>query len=267
MTVYRLWDGTAPGAQGSADEDIPTLTDWGGPGTTAQAACVVCPGGGYSSLAPHEGKPIAEFLESIGVRGFVLKYRLGPRYHHPRMLNDAERAMRFVRSRASEFGVDPARLGVIGFSAGGHLASTVSTHNGPGKVEDADPVERVSSRPDWSTLIYPVITMSDPFTHGGSRTNLLGESPTAADIANLSNERAVSLETPPTFLVHGADDMVVPIQNSLDYSLALAGHRVPFELHVPQHGPHGFGLGEPGTPEDWRSAFTLWAKERGLIKA
>jgi acetyl esterase/lipase len=258
MKVYRLWDGDAPGALGNSDDDIPTLTDYGEPGTTGvRPACVVCPGGGYGMLAEHEGKPVAHWLESIGVRAFVLKYRLGPRYHHPAMLNDAERSIRYVRQNAASLGVGTT-VGVLGFSAGGHLASTVSTHHSAGDQAAGDPVDRNSSRPDFSILLYPVVTMSDPFTHAGSRENLLGKNPEPHLIDQLSNERTVALDTPPTFLFHGADDQIVPIQNSLDYALALAGHKIPFEMGVPAHGPHGFGLGEPGSPLDWRTSCAEW---------
>ncbi len=264
MNTYRLWTGDAPGALGSADADTPTLSDYGATASIGKPACVVCPGGGYGALAPHEGRPVAEWFETKGVRAFVLKYRLGPRYHHPVMLHDAERAIRYVRANAVELGVDPSRVGVLGFSAGGHLASTVSTHNGPGKTEAVDPVERQSSRPNWAVLIYPVVTLHDPYAHKGSRENLLGPHPDGRAVADLSNEAAVSLDTPPSFIFHGADDEAVPIQNSLQYAKALADHRVPFELHVPQHGPHGFGMGEPGSPQDWRALCARWLEERGL---
>lgn len=264
MTVLRLWEGSAPGALGSDDSDVPTLTDYGSAGSGAKAACVVCPGGGYGMLAPHEGRPVAEWFETKGVRGFVLKYRLGPRYHHPVMLGDAERAIRYVRAHASEIGVDPARVGVLGFSAGGHLASTVSTHNGPGDPNASDPVEKQSSHPDWAVLIYPVVTLLSPYAHVGSRENLLGKNPDPKLVESLSNETAVSLDTPPTFICHGADDEAVPIQNSLQYAKALADHRIPFELYSPQHGPHGFGMGQPGSPQDWTGLCGRWLEERKL---
>lgn len=265
MNVYRLWDGDAPGALGADDSDIPTLTDYGAASSVPRSGCVVCPGGGYVGLAPHEGGPVAEWLEGVGVRSFVLKYRLGPRYHHPIMLGDAERALRYVRFHAKELGVDPGRLGILGFSAGGHLASTASTHFAKGAPGVDSSIDQLSSRPDWSVLIYPVITMMDPYAHQGSRESLLGKDPSKELIESVSNELAVSLDTPPTFIVHGADDTVVPVQNSLNYAIALAGHRVPFELHVPQHGPHGFGLGASGSPQDWRGLCQRWLKERELV--
>jgi acetyl esterase/lipase len=265
MNVYRLWLGDAPGALGQADDDIPTLTDFGSPGSAAKGACVVCPGGGYGMLAPYEGGPVAEWFERIGVRGFVLKYRLGPRYHHPVMLHDAERAIRYLRSNAAKLGVDPVRIGVLGFSAGGHLASTVSTHFSTGVSLAADPLDQVTSRPDWSVLMYPVITMTGPFAHAGSRENLLGKDPAESATLDLSNERAVSLDTPPTFICHGADDAAVPIENSLQYATALAGHKVPFEIYVPQNGPHGYGLGTTGTQTDWPPLCERWLRDRKII--
>jgi acetyl esterase/lipase len=266
MKTYRLWAGAAPASVGILDEDIPTLTDYGaethaGP---AHAACVVCPGGAYHGLADHEARPIAEWLEMQGIRGFVLKYRLGPRYHHPTMMGDAERAVRYVRANAPSLGVDGDRVGIIGFSAGGHLASTVSTHNSPGDLHNQDVVERQSSRPNWAVLIYPVIDMQGPYSHAFTREMLLGKSPSSKDLEDLSNSNLVSLTTPPTFICHGANDEVVPIQNSLKYLMALADHRIPFEAYMPQIGPHGFGLGKPGSDQDWTGLCSRWLKLRGL---
>ena len=251
---------------GDTDEDVPTLTsvDAGNPGAK-KPAFVVCPGGGYAGLAPHEGLPVAEWLESLGLRGFVLKYRLGPRYHHPAMLTDVERAIRTVRANAQTFAVDPTRVGVIGFSAGGHLASTVSTHGRPGNPQSSDPIDRASSRPDASVLIYPVVTMRSPYTHEFSREMLLGKNPDPKLIDSLSNERMVSLDTPPTFICHGANDSVVPIENSLNYALALASHHVPFETYIPEHGEHGFGMGATGSMQDWRQLCQGWLRGRGFI--
>lgn len=266
MNTFLLWEGKALGALGNAPEDTPSLTVYQNPDGGAQrAGIVICPGGAYAGLADHEGAPVAHWFESIGIRAFVLRYRLGPRYHHPVMLHDAERAIRYVRAQAQKFGVDPKRIGVLGFSAGGHLASTVSTHFSPGKAEDTDPIERVSSRPDFSILIYPVITMRDPHTHAYSREMLLGQHPSQKDIDDLSNERAISLDTPPTFIVHGANDDAVPIQNALGYANGLADHRVPFEMHIPGNGPHGFGLGYPNSPQDWRALCAKWLESKHLL--
>ena len=230
MTIHRLWEGDAPGALGTAPEDIPTLTEISETKPSeSRAAFVVCPGGGYGGLADHEGKPIAEYMESMGVKGFVLKYRLGPKYHHPVELGDVNRAIRFVRANAAKLGVDPARIGVLGFSAGGHLASTAVTYFDSGKTDASDPIDKVSCRPDLGVLIYPVISMG-PLGHNGSKENLLGKNATEQQITALSSEKNVSLQTPPCFLCHGADDDVVPIQNSLMFSTALREHKIPFEL-------------------------------------
>ncbi len=238
-----LWPDGAPGAVGKEAEDIPTLTPFIVPKERATgAAVIVFPGGGYTHLADHEGRPVAEWLNTLGINAFVLKYRLGPRYHHPAPLNDAARAIRLVRSQSVEWGIDPQRVGVLGFSAGGHLAATAGTHFDSGKADAPDRIERLSSRPDLMILIYPVITMLDR-AHVGSRTNLLGPNP-SADLARLlSNELQVTKETPPAFLVHTMTDKTVPVENSLEFVMALRKAGVPFEFHLYEQGPHGFGLG------------------------
>lgn len=266
--AVRLWGGDAPGALGQEPADVPTLTFYPAPvGKANGAFVVVCPGGGYSHLADHEGKPVAEWLNRIGVGAAVLKYRLGPRYHHPCMLQDAARAVRTVRSRAAELKIDPKRIGILGFSAGGHLASTALTHHDAGKPDAADPVERVSSRPDFGILIYPVITLQDPYAHKGSRENLLGAHPSADLVESLSNERQVKADTPPVFLAHGADDAGVPVENSLRFAEACRKAGVPVELHVFAHGPHGFGMAARNpTLGAWPGLCAAWMGERGLTK-
>lgn len=240
---FALWPQGAPGALGKEPADVPTLTPYLVPKERATgAAVVICPGGGYGHLADHEGRPVAEWLNSVGVTVFVLKYRLGPRYHHPSMLQDAARAIRTVRARAAEWGLDPERVGILGFSAGGHLASTAGTHFDVGKSDATDPVERVSSRPSVMILIYPVITLREK-THAGSKRNLLGENPTPELVALLSNEEQVTKETPPTFLVHTLTDTAVPVENTLMFVNALRKAGVSFELHLYERGSHGFGLG------------------------
>jgi acetyl esterase/lipase len=266
-----LWPQGAPGALGSAPEDVPTLTPFLAPKEKATgAAVVICPGGGYGHLADHEGRPVAEWLNTIGVTAFVLKYRLGPRYHHPVMLQDAARAVRLVRARAAEWGLDPARVGILGFSAGGHLASTAGTHFDAGKSDAADPVERVSSRPDVMILVYPVITMRER-THAGSKKNLLGDNPTPELVALLSNEEQVTKETPPAFLVHTMTDATVPVENTLMFVAALRRAGVPFELHLYERGPHGFGLGtarqdKPADPvlSTWPAHCADWLRLHGF---
>ncbi|HLV82021.1 MAG TPA: alpha/beta hydrolase [Chthonomonadaceae bacterium] len=267
MKIVRLWPGEAPGAQGAEDADIPTLTVYNPPDDKKNgAAVIVCPGGGYGFLAPHEGAPVAKWLNTLGVTGFVLKYRLGPRYHHPAMLQDAARAIRTVRAHAKEWGLDPDRIGILGFSAGGHLASTAATHFDAGDPQAGDPVERVSSRPDLAILIYPVITMTGPYAHAGSRHNLLGRDPSPNNIALLSNEKQVTAKTPPAFLVHGADDAGVPCENSLLFALAMRQAGVPVELHLFEHGPHGFGLGgDDPVLREWPALCAHWLSHRGFL--
>jgi len=264
----RLWEGDAPGAMGTEAADIPTLTVYApAPEKSNGAAVVVCPGGGYGGLADHEGKPVAEWLASLGVTGIVLKYRLGPKYHHPVEMGDVARAIRTVRFHASDWGLDPKRIGVLGFSAGGHLASTAATHFDAGNASAPDPIDRVSSRPDAAILIYPVITFTDPFTHKGSRHNLLGDNPSPDLITLLSNEKQVTAQTPPCFLIHGTDDGAVPAENSLQFALACRKAGVPVELHLYEHGPHGFGLGgSDPVLSAWPGSCAKWLVHRGFLK-
>jgi acetyl esterase/lipase len=240
-----LWANGAPGALGATAADQPQMTPYLPPAGTANGtAVVIFPGGGYQHLSMEkEGSDVANWLAGVGVTTFVVRYRLGPSYHHPTMLGDAQRAIRIARARAGEWSVDPQRLGVIGFSAGGHLASTTGTHFDPGNASSTDPIERASSRPDFMLLLYPVITMrADSVTHAGSRLNLLGPSPTAELERLLSNETQVTAQTPPTFIVHTEDDRTVPVQNALLFYDALKRNGVQAEMHVFEHGPHGFGL-------------------------
>lgn len=267
--VLRLWPGEAPGAQGKEEVDIPTLTVYAPPAEKRNgAAVVVCPGGGYVTLASHEGKPVAEWFNTLGVTGFVLKYRLGPKYHHPSMLYDVARAIRTVRAHAGEWGLDPHRIGVLGFSAGGHLASTAATHFDDGNPGAPDAIDWVSSRPDVAILIYPVITLSGPFAHEFSREMLLGKTPDPKLVELLSNEKQITPRTPPTFLVHTDGDTGVPVENSLLFVEGLRKAKVPVEFHLYEHGPHGFGLA-PDDPilSDWPKACAKWLNGRGFLKA
>jgi len=258
--AFPLWSGGAPGAQGSEEKDIPTLTPWIAKNPNGKAI-VVCPGGGYGALAiDHEGRQIAQWLNSQGISAFVLRYRLGPKYRHPAMIDDAQRALRTVRSRAAEFQVNPAKIGIMGFSAGGHLAATAATHFDFGNAASVDVIDRVSSRPDFAVLAYPVITLTnEPYVHKGSRRNLLGENPDSKLVESLSNERAVTRDTPPCFLFHTDADSGVPPENSVLFYLALRKHGVPAELHIYEKGPHGVGLAWsdialsswPGRLADW----------------
>ncbi|MHB8638110.1 MAG: alpha/beta hydrolase [Fimbriimonadaceae bacterium] len=240
--TIRLWEHAAPGSKGNAPEDVPMLTSFVPDAGATGAAFVVCPGGGYGMLADHEGKPVAEWLNTLGITAFVLRYRLGPKYHYPYITGDVMRAMRLVRSNASAWNLDPKRIGICGFSAGGHLAASAATLFDAGNSEAADPIDRESSRPDAAVLVYPVITMKDPFTHAGSRENLLGKNPSQELIDRLSIETRVTAATPPTFLAGAADDTTVPMENSLGYIAACLKFKVPVEVHFYMHGPHGFGL-------------------------
>jgi len=261
-----LWPGGAPGAVGNEPIDIPTLTPYLPPkDKITGAAIIVCPGGGYTHLADHEGGPVAEWLNSLGVTAFVLKYRLGPRYHHPAPMQDAARAIRIVRARAAEWGLDPQRIGILGFSAGGHLASTAGTHFDSGNPNAADTIERVSSKPNLMILIYPVITMRDK-THAGSRKSLLGDNPGPELVTLLSNDEQVTMETPPAFLVHTSNDEAVPVENSLLFVNALRRASVPFEFHLYERGPHGFGLGgKDPILATWPDRCAGWLRLHGFV--
>ena len=297
--TLRLWPGDAPLAQGQeqsdkATNDVPSVVVYPAPeGKNTGAAIVICPGGGYGGLAGHEGKPVADWANSIGVTGVVLRYRLGPKYHHPAMQLDVNRAIRLVRQHAAEWGVDPKRVGVLGFSAGGHEASTAATHFDAGK-SDGDDVDKQPCRPDVAILIYPVITMTDPFTHKGSRSNLLGKPTGPAEPAGakgtesktdgapavdpnggydpalvelMSNELRVTKDTPPTFLVHSSDDNAVPIENSFLFAAALAKHGVPFTFVSFKTGAHGFGMGRPPETIAWPAQCATWLDGQGFLKA
>lgn len=263
-----LWEKGAPGAQGTEDRDIPTITVYPAYGSQRTgAAVIVAPGGGYTGLAAnHEGRQVANYFNALGVSAFVLKYRLGPRYRHPIELGDAQRAIRTVRARAQEFGVQPDRIGMIGFSAGGHLTSTAGTHFDAGNPEAPDPIDRVSCRPDFLVLGYPVISFTAPYTHVGSRTALLGENPDPKLVEDLSNELRVTAQTPPTFLFHTSADTGVPAENSISFYLALKKAGVPAEMHIFEKGPHGVGLDlqDPSLGQ-WPVLLGTWLRARGLL--
>lgn len=242
--TIRLWEDTASGALGDAEEDRPTLTIYE-PFNAQEptAAVIVIPGGSYEWLATnHEGRQLANWLNAMGITAFVLRYRVGPKYHHPVELGDAQRAIRMVRARAREFRALPDKIGVLGFSAGGHLASPADTHFDAGNEKSMDPIDRVSSRPDFAVLCYPVISLAADYTHPRSRENLLGKDANLELRQNLSNETQVTKETPPTFLWSTSTDTGVPPENSVAFYLALHNAGVPAELHIFAHGPHGAGL-------------------------
>lgn len=283
--VINLWNGKIPGAihANNYKQTVDSLDNWVKmrfvseptldiyPALAEKAtgtAVIVCPGGGYWGLAiAHEGAAIAQWLNALGITAFVLKYRLpndaimvdksvGP-------MQDGQKAIRLVRQHAREWGIHPNRIGIMGFSAGGHLASTLSTHF---NEKNYKPADTTSARPDFSLLIYPVISMDKGITHMGSRTNLIGENPSVDEIKYFSNELQVSAETPPTFLVHSIDDGAVPVQNSIGYALALSSYHVSYELHIYQSGGHGYGLGRSkNTESSWPEACRKWLEARNLL--
>jgi len=267
-----LWPERAPGAAGDEERDRPALTLYRPFGAAAVqeaagTAVIVAPGGGYRVLAAnHEGRQVANWLNAMGVTAFVLTYRLGPRYRHPVPLQDAQRAIRLVRARAQEFGVLPDRVGMMGFSAGGHLTATAGTRFDGGKADAADPIERAGCRPDFLVLGYPVISFTAPFAHRGSAAILLGDNPDPKMLEELSNELHVTPQTPPVFLFHTAADTAVPPENSLAFYMALRKAGVPAELHLFEKGPHGVGLGghDPALAH-WPVLLANWLRGRGLL--
>lgn len=283
--VIDLWRGKIPGAILNPDvkQSIDSAGGWikmrhvtdpvldmypAPAGKASGTAVIICPGGSYWALAiSSEGSKVAKWMNSIGITAFVLKYRLpdstiminksiGP-------LQDAEKAIRIVRRHAKEWGINPDKIGIMGFSAGGHLASTLSTHFNE-KVYQ--PIDSTSARPDFSLLIYPVISMDSAITHWGSRVNLLGNNPSPALVRHFSNELQVTKNTPPAFLVQAMDDNVVPVQNSISYALALKKFKIPCELHIYESGGHGFGMGWGGTESTWPEACRRWLEARGFLK-
>jgi len=265
---FPLWEKSAPGALGSTPFDIPTLKPYlPDPAKATGAAMIICPGGGYGGLAPHEGEGYAKWLSGNGITAFVLKYRLGSHgYRHPVMLQDAARAVRTIRADAAKWKVDPKRVGIIGSSAGGHLASTLLTHFDAGDPNAADPIDRMSSRPDLGVLCYAVITMG-PNTHKGSKANLLGKDPAPELVELLSNEKQVTRETPPCFIWHTWEDQSVPVENSLEFARALREKGVPFDLHIYQKGGHGMGLGKAGSPRHpWAADCLYWLRVQGFVQ-
>jgi len=266
-----LWPNGTPGALGDADADKPELTFYraGRSGT----AVIIAPGGAYRNLSMDgEGRQEAYWFNAMGVSAFVLKYRLTP-YHHPAELNDAQRAIRIVRARAQEFGIQPDRIGMMGFSAGGHLTATAGTHFDSGNAGAADPMERVSSRPDFLILCYPVISFQPGVAgsnvlsaYASSGRNLLGDNPDAATLNNLSDELQVTAQTPPTFLYHTTNDNLVAVENSVQFYLALRKAHVPAEMHLFENGPHGSGMGltDPSLSA-WPTLLMNWMRGRGLL--
>jgi acetyl esterase/lipase len=283
--VIDIWQGKVPGAivnptyQVIADSSgswtymrhitNPIMDMYPAPADKSNGtAVIICPGGGYWALAyKHEGSQVAVWFNSIGITAFVLKYRLpeneimtdksvGP-------MQDGQEAIRIVRRHAKEWNIDPNKIGIMGFSAGGHLASTLSTHFSEKVYEPSD---SSSARPDFSILIYPVITMDSSIAHLGSRELLLGKQPAQDMVKYFSNELQVNEATPPAFLVHSMDDNVVPVQNSINYALALRKYNIPCELHIFEKGGHGYGFGRTSdTESSWSEALMKWLQARGLL--
>ena len=261
----QLWASGAPGALGDAEDDKPTITAYIPASNPTKTAVVIAPGGGYVHLSMvKEGSDVAAWLNARGVAAFVLKYRLGPKYHNTIELGDAKRAIRTVRVDAVKYGIAPDHIGMWGFSAGGHLTASAGTMFDAGDASDADPIEQQSSRPDFLILSYPVITMEDPYVHKGSRQYLLGDAATQADMDALSPELRVTAQTPPAFLFTTTDDRTVPVMNSVMFYTALVKAGVPAEMHIFQHGGHGSGLA-PTNPQlqPWTEMLIKWMRERG----
>jgi acetyl esterase/lipase len=267
--LLPLWPGGAPGALGTQDSDIPAITVYLPRTMTANTpVMIVCPGGGYVNLAMnHEGRQVANYLNSLGMAAFVLRSRLGPRYRHPIELGDAQRAIRLVRSKAAEWRLDPARIGIMGFSAGGHLAMSASTHFDAGNPAAADAVDRANSRPDFTVLGYPVISLTEAWTHQGSKNSLLGPNPDPELVKSLSGEQAVTKQTPTTFIFQTNADTTVPAENSVYYYLALRKAGVPAEMHIFEKGAHGVGLAndDPALAE-WSKLLANWLRLHAIVR-
>ena len=262
-----IWPDEAPLGDGKSEKvKVPITVHLPEADKATGAAMVICPGGGYGGrVVEGEGHGIARWLNAHGIAGVVLEYRLpAGNYHRP--LLDAQRAIRVVRSHAAEWKLDPRRIGIVGFSAGGHLASTAGTHFDGGNEKSADPVERLSCRPDFMVLVYPVITMGEK-THGGSRRNLLGPAPSAELIELFSNEKQVTDKTPPAFLTHARTDAVVPVAHSQMFYEALKAKGVPAELQEFPKGNHGFSGYKGAEWDAWQKRSLEWLGERGLLKA
>jgi acetyl esterase/lipase len=261
-----LWEKGAPGALGDTGEDRPALTIFRTSGAGGTSV-IIAPGGGYRNLSmDHEGREVATWFNRMGVTAYVLQYRLGPRYHHPIELGDAQRAIRLVRSRAAQLGIVSDRIGMMGFSAGGHLTATAGTHFDDGNPNAPDPIDRVSSRPDFLILAYAVISFDPAIAHRSSEQSLLGDNPDPKLVQDLSNELHVTARTPPTFLFHTNADATVPAENSVRFYLALRQAKVPAEMHIFQDGRHGVGLDlDDPVLGQWPTLLSNWLRGRGLL--
>jgi acetyl esterase/lipase len=257
-----LWDNVKL-EENEFNTDCPSIEPFLLDGDGPYPVMIIAPGGGYARRADHEAYPVAQWLNSIGISAIVLHYRVAP-FSHPIPLVDAQRAIRKVRYHASDWKIDANRVGILGFSAGGHLVSTAGTHFDLGNKLAEDHIERISSRPDLMVLCYPVITMGE-HTHEGSRINLLGENPSSEMINLLSNETQITEDTPPVFLWHTADDAAVDVENSLLFAAGLRRYKIPFDLHVFESGRHGLGMAEEN-PEAkaWPEICEAWLRKRGF---
>lgn len=264
-----LWKGAPPFANGTEKKDLPRYQVYSpDEAKNTGAAIVVFPGGGYGHLAMgHEGHDIGVFLNKHGVTAIVVQYRLGPKYHHPTQITDAQRAIRTVRHNAVKWKIDPKRIGVMGFSAGGHLASTTITHFDGGDPDAEDPIDRLSSRPDFGILCYPVIAINTPYGHTGSKRNLLGNDPAPELVNSLANQTQIKKDTPPTFLFHTNADRGVPPENSILFYMGLRKHGIPAELHIYEQGRHGVGLAaKDPVLHSWSTRLIDWLKVRKIIQ-
>jgi len=262
-----LWPGVAPHATGDGVNDTPTLTPYLPSGNPTGTAVVVCPGGGYGGLAmDHEGDAIGRWLNGHGIAAFVLTYRHAPKYQHPVPRMDVRRALQYVRANAGKWSLSPDRIGIMGFSAGGHLTGTAATQFAKGNPAAEDPVSRVTSRPDFAIMVYPVVTLKPPFAHMGSRKNLLGRNAPDTLVNGMSLETQVTAETPPVFLVHTSEDRAVPAENSVHFYLALREAGVPAELHIFEKGRHGLGLGDGMAFGAWPELCMTWLTGLGLLE-
>jgi len=256
--MIKLWENT-PGFNEEYGQPEPHLVPYLVEGEKAAPCIIVCPGGAYAHLANHEGEPVAKWLNSFGVSAFVLKYRRMP-YQHEYITNDVLRAIRVVRYNAGEYNIDEGKIGVLGFSAGGHLASSAAVHFDNPTLSENDPIDKVSSRPDCAVLCYPVISAEYGISHTGSFKNLIGDEMTIELLEYYSNEKQVKENTPPVFLWHTANDPGVPSTNSLVMAKALVEKKIPCEVHIYPDGPHGIGLAEGMYPSSWTASCEKWIK-------
>jgi acetyl esterase/lipase len=260
--VRPLWPADSPQLADTSPEDAPELTIYLPPENEATgAAIVICPGGGYVNLAMnHEGHDVARWLNSIGVAAIIVSYRRGDNYPHPAPITDAREAIRTVRANATTWGIDPERVGILGFSAGGHLAASTGIYHDPAEAGQDVP------RPNFMILGYPVISMTESYMHKGSRNHLIGEPLDEALAWRMSHEKNVTPDVPPTFLVHTTDDQAVPVENSIYLYMQMRKAGVPVEMHIYETGRHGLGLG-PDDPSfsNWPLECEAWMRKRGLL--